>query len=342
MRPGTKTLTAVTVSSMMLLLLASPLQVVHAATGSILAEFTPNADNGRALAFDGTHLIATYTGSAEETLYFWTTTGAAAGTVPIRDVNGAPVSCGALSWDGSQLWCGTYDGNGNVYTVNEATGLATLQFVYPGESDPISESCYGSNGYVDGIAFASDTSTLYVGADASTKVWQTTTGGATLTSFSAPYATVGSVTYSCKSGIAFEPSTFLWMAIYSQTATVSSPSCTGVTDPDCSYNTGLIAQFTEAGVYTGVSFPSIGTASGVTGQLKEGIAWDSVTFAPSCAVWALTNGLPSAGVIDAYEVPCPTTAHGAPEFGASPLLIASLGALLVLSLRQVRLRRLVP
>jgi hypothetical protein len=322
---------------MMLLLTIAPLQMAYANTGDILREMTPLSDNGRALAFDGTYLIATYTGTSESTLYFWTTSGASAGTVGVHDATGASVSCGSLSWDGAELWCGTYDGTGRIFTVNEATGLATLQFTSPSMSDPSSEECYGGSGYIDGIAYDGygKPPSLFLGEDAATKVWQTSDTGAVISSFTAPYATVNSVTYSCKSGIALEPGTYLWMAIYSETPTITS--CLE-TDPDCSYNTGLIAQFTEGGVYTGVSFPSIGNG-GVPGQLKEGLAWDSTTFAPNCAIWALTNGLPTQGVIDAYQVTCPSTSHGVPEFGTGPLLVAAMGAILALSLRQAKFRR---
>jgi hypothetical protein len=333
-----RALVAATIAVAIVTLGLFPALAVHASspTGTILKECTPFGANGRGLAFDGTFLIATYTSDNENSLTFWTVPGCGfSHSIVIHDVaSGALVSCGALSWDGSKLWCGTYDGLGHVYTVDELTGLATLVFTSPSVSDTTSESCYPQpNGGIDGIAFASDTSTLYLGEDAGMKVWHTTTAGGVIGSFTAPYATISGVTYSCKAGIAFEPSTFLWMPIYSNTPTV--PNCTS-TDPDCSFNTGRIAQFTEAGVYTGLSFTSTSVAEGTSGQLKEGVAWDSTTFASTgdCAVWAINDSAPttSAGLIDAYAVPCPTANHGVPEFSAGlPLLLAmALPALLLI------------
>src|SRR3989442_4489289 len=67
---------SIVLSLVMLTLSMFPIQKVHAQSplGTILAECTPLADNARALAFDGTHLIATYI-SGLAVLHFWTVPG---------------------------------------------------------------------------------------------------------------------------------------------------------------------------------------------------------------------------------------------------------------------------
>src|SRR3972149_5391433 len=52
--------------------------------------------------------------------------GTSLGAIP----NPGRAPCGALDWDPStsQLWCGSYDGLGDIYTIDPTTGIATLQF----------------------------------------------------------------------------------------------------------------------------------------------------------------------------------------------------------------------
>ena len=292
----------------------------YAATGDVLASGTPFSGNGRALAFDGTHLYATYTASLS-TIHKITVPGLVdVGTISVVTSAGAPVDCGALSWDGSMLWCGTYDADGKVYKVDKTSGLATLQF---DASPPVAGPCYSqSAGFLDGLEYNmfDSPNTLWISDDAGKTVYHFSAAGALLGSFSAPCAVIAGVTYECNAGINFDGA-HLWLAIY------------GGANPDVSFPTGRIAQFTTAGVYTGISF--------VTGHLKEDIAYDAITFAPKCAIWALTNGLGPAGPgsIHAYEIPCSGEPSKVPEFGATVPLLTSLAAVVAVSARRLLGRR---
>ena len=92
--------------------------------------FTPDpTGNGRAVAYNGAGLLY-YTRYPDTNIYQVTTLGVSLGPI----ANPGRVQCGSLEWDPTtgDLWCGSYDGSSDVFTVNPITGFATAQLFYHG------------------------------------------------------------------------------------------------------------------------------------------------------------------------------------------------------------------
>lgn len=151
--------------------LAIPSSVALAALGDTVTSFTPTpAGNGRAVAFDGTDLYYTYFGS--NSIYKVATDGTAI------DSMDTGVQIGALAWDSknNQLWAASYDGNGNVYTVDWGVGL-TFQFAFNPETGP------HYDGFLDGLDYDERDGTLYISEDWDHKVYHVSTTGTMLHSW---------------------------------------------------------------------------------------------------------------------------------------------------------------
>jgi hypothetical protein len=176
--------------------------------------FTPNpSGNGRGLAYDDFNILY-YTITATNEIYRVTTAGVSLGAIPNP---GRPALCGGLSWDSStgHLWCGSYDGTSDVYTVNPVTGIATFQFntnaVVGGMNQ---DSCYapGTEVFIDGIALDTD-GTLWLSGDAARTVYHIDPAGPVLLgSFLMPDHPFSGAT-GCSTGIAVAPGGYLELAM---------------------------------------------------------------------------------------------------------------------------------
>ncbi len=255
---------------------------VHAQTGTVLRSFVPSpTGNGRAVAFDGGTTLY-YTRLGDVNIYRATTSGASLGPIPLPE-EGGRVQCGALAWDSTaqQLWCGSYNGTGNVYTVNPGTGFASLQFTHAFAND----SCYGAEGEgasIDGLAFDLSDSTLWLSGDAARTLYHVTTAGGSIGVFSVPFYP-GSESLGCNTGIAVAPGGFVELAL--QRGADLGPH--------------VIVKVSKSDPSTVVdSFVALTTDTpGI-----EDVEFDGVTFAPKCAVWA--NRFGTDQPLTAYEVGC--------------------------------------
>jgi|GEM_PF-5203940 len=131
------------------------------------------------MAFDGQNLW--YTFYASDYIYEATTSGS---LIQYLSTNR---SFGALAWDSKrkELWGGSYDGTGGVYTINPQTGAATFQFAFVDNTgvDP---------GYIDGLAYDPLTDTLWISNFLDKAVYNVSLFGTTLSSFPMPNSLVNS------------------------------------------------------------------------------------------------------------------------------------------------------
>ena len=254
--------------------------------------FTPDpTGNGRAVAFDGlTTLYYTITGTPN--IYKVSTLGfGSLGPIPLA---GRSFLCGSLSWDSGlgELWCGSYDGSSDVYTVNPGTGVATLQFnanaVIPGGI--AQDSCYGAGveDFIDGLALDSNGSVWLSGDAARTIYHIDPSTPALLGSFTVPDHPNSGVT-GCNTGIEVAPGGFLELAM--QTGPDQGPhDIVKIVKRDDVNNPPIIVSFTALGT----NDPGI-----------EDIAYDAKTFAPRCALWS--NEFGASNVLTAWDVQCTRT-----------------------------------
>lgn len=170
------------------------------------------------------------------------------------------VLCGALSWDPNRqvLWCGAYDGTGEVYTVDPTTGAASPQFVFVFGSG---ENCFGqAPGYIDGLGYDPSDGTLWLSDDGSTVLHHVDIHGNTLGSWDTPELL-------CNSGIAIDTysGNTIWLAVF------TSPS----------ESTGYFAAVSKAN-------PQLlqGTVPYQGSGVPEGIAFDFTSFKSRCALWS--------------------------------------------------------
>ena len=246
--------------------------------------FTPDpSGNGRAVAFDGLTTLY-YTRFPDVNIYMVTTGGVSLGPIP----NPGRAQCGSLSWDSGlgELWCGSYDGTGDVYTVHPGTGVATLQFTHAFAPD----SCYGgfASPFIDGLAFDSSDSTIWLSGDAARTIYHVTSLGAVLGSFTAPdHPNTGAT--GCSTGIEVAPGGFLELAM--QTGPDQGPHVIAkIEKADDVNNPPIIVSFTALNTNN----PGI-----------EDIAYDAKTFEPRCALW--TNQFGADVVLTAFDVQCTRT-----------------------------------
>ena len=185
-----------------------------AAVGDQLKSITPIPQgDGRAVAFDPATGRLFYT-LADSTSIFITDADNNPG-IPIDP----GVVCGALSWDAkrNRLWCGSYDGSGDVYTINPDDGTKTFAFTFT-----TTDSCYGPAGdkFYDGLAydegpssFADDDDSLWLSGDGARTLYHVKLTGETIDSFSVPN-NPRSGNLGCNTGIAGDGD-FLWLALQS-------------------------------------------------------------------------------------------------------------------------------
>ncbi len=226
---------------------------VNLTVNNVLRSFTPNpSGNGRAMAFNPATGHLFYTLYPDTNIYTTDRSGNPVTTL------GTSVDFGALAWDPAhgQLWGGAYDGTGDVYTIDPVTGATTLQFTF---NFPAGDSCDGgSSGFTDGLAYDSSDGTLWLSDDGGTTLFHADTNGNVLDSWTLPnskcnqgIAVANGVVWLAYQGPGFDQPPFGFMAV-------------SAADP-----TTVLADVP----YSGADAP-------------EGLAFDTVTFSPTCALWS--------------------------------------------------------
>ena len=251
-------------------------------TGTLLRSFPlpqPSGGtqvNGRAIAFDGRDLWATFgpnsSNAMDGKLYKVTTTG----TLLRTDNISTPLGALAYDADRGTLYGGHYDlANrkpqlaGNVYEITTgASPTVTKLFRYPFTAGT---TCAGGDSKaINGLEDLEGGFVL--SADLAKQAFITTRLGADVSSFSTVAAGAD-----CNSGIARDHEG-LWLA-----SLATSDSTTFV-------------HTSKTGAPDGVKFT-------VPGYRAQDIEFDDVTFAPKCALWTnqATSTVPQ---VRAYQVPC--------------------------------------
>jgi hypothetical protein len=244
--------------------------------GTVLAAFSgPACCNGRGMAFDGTNLHFTVASpdpddsSSNLKIYKLSTGGAFLGSV----VTGVPI--GALGYDpgSGKLYGGNY-GNGDVYEINPATGSKSTLFNFNGNDG----SCGDTLGkQIDGLEFLpTGGGQLALSGDVCDTVYiKTLLGGA-----------VSQFTTDNNSGITTDGAGGLWLA--------------RVNTEGAGEDTRLTHVALDGTVQSELLIPDYEI---------EDLAYDRVTFAPTCVVWTnpATLGTPE---VRAIAVPCGTPSSG--------------------------------
>ena len=247
-----------------------------AATGSVLRDIIPGGttDNGRGLAFDGTNLWYTLVGDSH--IYKVSTTGAPLGSITVA---GDVSKGGPLAWDGSALWTANYsDPSNTLYRINPANGaiLSSCDIAAANPGNPAVPGPKGITFFPDGLDWSG--TTLWMSGEGALNpgnwVAELDTSCHILDSFIAPpHGGDGA------SGLAFAGDPFNGNTLWHGTNVVQR-----------------IFQTNTSGAPTGADFAAV--------HEPEDLAFDEVTFAPKCAVWANESTF-DANHLTAYEVPCP-------------------------------------
>jgi len=245
--------------------------------------FIPDpAGNGRAIAYDGaiTLYYTLFDGTSD--IYTVQTDGTSLGAIP----NPGRAPCGALDWDPStsQLWCGSYDGLGDIYTIDPTTGIATLQFNQAAFGGFAADSCFNgtATGFIDGLALDDD-GTLWLSDDGARTIYHVTAAGALIGSFTPPDIP-GTGTTGCSTGIEVVPGGFLELGLLAPDFPFDG-TIVKIEKDDSIDNPATIVDFAAPGV--------------------EDIAYDPNTFAPRCAIWVNVFGIQNP--ITAYDGQCTRT-----------------------------------
>jgi len=276
-------------------------QEVYAQLGTVLAgPFVPQAPaltgNGRGMAFDGTDLY--YTIVVDSNIYKIDTSGNHIATIGIPGGDPRVSQGGPLAWDGSQLWTINYQpvqANLVLYRVNPATGATTFSCNIA-TANPNHPALPGLI-FPDGLHWTGSQLVLSGEINLPTVIAFINPNTCAITSwFNEPSGNTGRW-----SGVAFDGQN-LWHAKAGPLG-------------------GLLAleQTDVSGTLTGLSF--------LTSPLQiEDLEYDSVTFAPLCAVWGNQAVPPlSSNQIIAWEVGCGNAIVGGEilSIDATALLIAA-------------------
>lgn len=220
-----------------------------AAPGTIVRRFDfPVDGNGRAIAFDGTHLYATL--ASGTTVYKLATDGAQVSTFGVGE------TLGALAWNPTtgHLYGGDYTGDnqGNVYDIDpgnivEGEAAKTTLFAFNEEAN-----CIGGPNQLDGLEYRPTAGNLAISGDiCDTVFFKKLNGDAD-----------GQFETDNNSGITTDGAGGLWLARLTQGN----------------------AEYTQLTHVDSAGTP-IGDDLILAGYAAEDLAYDSVTFSPTCVVW---------------------------------------------------------
>lgn len=245
--------------------------------------FIPDpAGNGRAIAYDGTMTLYYTLFDGTSHIYRVQTDGTSLGAIP----NPGRAPCGALDWDPitGQLWCGSYDGLGDVYTVDPTTGIATLQFGQAAFGGFAADSCFNgtATGFIDGLALDGDGS-LWLSDDGARTIYHVTAAGVLINSFTPPDYP-GTVITGCSTGIQVVPGGFLEL---------------GLLKPEFPFDGTVVKIEKDDSINNPTTIVDFDTPN------VEDISYDPNTFAPRCVIWVNEFGLENP--ITAYDSQCTRT-----------------------------------
>jgi hypothetical protein len=270
--------------------------------GTNLRQFVaPIASNGRGLAFDGTDLYYTLNSDAHRDIYQVTTHGELTGAetiTPICPSGGSPVEgrkIGALAFDGTgatpTLWAATYDAlDPVIFRVDIATGevLETIDSLPLNPNDP-TDFPHG----IDGLAFDPSDNSLFYSADLAIEVFNIAASGG-------PGCEAIAAEQDPSRGFFFPEADMAGHA-FDGTFLYTGQGTEHFGDPNSNPDEQILRTLPDSPEVL-LSFRPL-TATG--GQFRlEDLAFDSVTFAPKCAVWA-NEATEANNRIAAFEVPCP-------------------------------------
>jgi hypothetical protein len=229
------------------------------APGTVVRSFTPYFSegeftsslccNGRAIAFDGTNLYLTVrdAGDSEtpDQMIYKATTSD--GRIVSSVSTGTSLAALAYNAGTGHLYGGAYDGTGNVYDINPSDGS---------KSDPLfsfnDTGCLFNGSYIDGLEYRPSAGNLAISGDGCNRVFIKTLSGGDVSNF---------VTNQ-NSGITTDGAGGLWLAL--------------LTQGDTPYTE--LTHVDSAGTVLGS--PII-----LSDYEAEDLAYDNVTFAPTCVVW---------------------------------------------------------
>jgi hypothetical protein len=289
---------AIVSGALLLVLSAFPIVSVRA-EGTLLRGFdvpatTPESSTVRpsiywpiGVTFDGTNLYYSQPCLCTKGIFYTTTQGVLIN--PLSEVT----QVGALAWDGSHLWAGDFTLNDQTCTAG-TTGCAYLTEIDVSTGNPIRtidlSAIFAADqmcAAIDGLSYDSSTGTFWVSPDIGCAfaftnnvcaigfVYNVDSSGNLIKRLQMPFgvagvASVGNNLYmvNCGSG--------------------------GLRD---------IVKTTRDGTVIS-SFSTVGVST--THESAESIAFDSTTFAPNCALWAVQDyGFPFDASIAAYQIGCP-------------------------------------
>jgi hypothetical protein len=268
--------------------------------GTNLSEFVAPIDgNGRGLAFDGTDLY--YTLSGDPNIYQVTTQGQLTGAetiVPFCLSGDDPVELrpiGALAFDGTgptpTLWAATYDDSDPlIFRVDIATGevLETIDSLPLNPNDPTTFP----RG-IDGLAFDPSDNSLFYSADLSIEVFNIGASGG-------PGCAAIVAEQNLSRGFFF-PEADLSGHAFDGTFLYTGQATEHFGEPNSNPGEQILRTLPDSSEIL-LNFHAM-RANGSPFKAED-LAFDSVTFASKCVVWA--NEATEAGNrIAAFEVPCP-------------------------------------
>ncbi len=273
-----------------------------AAMGDLLKDNDPGGSqgDGRGLAFDGTYLY--YTIKGDKKIYRMTTAGSpssAAGTIGVPNGDPRVAPGGALAWDGSALWQASATSL-VLYRVDPATGATVFSCnvttanpghpALPGLANP------------EGLEWSKGSLIL--------------TGSMSHPSSPQPNTVAKINPASCAISSWTSAPVGIGVAGFGTTGVASDGSTAWLVTPG---GTGIQSQFFQtdgAGAATGAQFY-------FSRQYRD-LAYDDVTFAPVCAIWAHegsfstspTTSAPPPKIkkqhLSAFEVLCPVAPNVQP------------------------------
>lgn len=243
-----------------------------ASTGDILRQFTPTGPtgNGRGMAFDGTSLYYTIVGNTN--IFKTDMFGNLTATIPTPVIIGVgQPQGGPLAWDGMNLWTINYGTDGNLVQLNTSGGLVSTCNIFTANPGHPAITPASKINFEDGLDWTGiPGSELVLSGEAfagNSVIFLNTSCG--IQSWFTPLVKSGFGT----SGVAFD-GVNLWHAY------------------------PLSSQAFQTNVTGGETGPNFSTAP----LQLEDLAYDTVTFAPKCALWG--NNAAGTNQLTAYEVPC--------------------------------------
>ena len=240
------------------------------------------------VTFDGSNLYYSQPCQCTEGIFHTTTTGVLINT--LREVS----QVGALAWDGTHLWAGSFPTNGSTCTSG-IIGCAYITEIDPSTGNVIMtidlSSIFAQDqecGFIDGLSYDSSSGTLWVSPD---------------------IGCLCSIVPNCDAiGFVYEVN----MAGNLVQRIQESFGVAGVSKVGNSLY--MVAEgYIPHGraivktTLTGTVISNFATVS-VSGNREsaESIAFDPTTFAPNCALWAVQDyGFPFDASLAAYQIACP-------------------------------------